>query len=79
MPREKCIFKLIRKGAYECGAYLIVRRSWISDRWDGPQQAFRKWRVYAEGSHIERQMMIDGFVSLKDACRHVERLMELRP
>jgi hypothetical protein len=79
MLPEKCIFKRIRKGAYECGNILILRAHWLNERWDGKPEAFRKWKVYSEGSHIARRNLLNSFPSLKEAYQYVSTLRERQP
>jgi hypothetical protein len=76
-PAKKAIFKRIRRGAFECGGYLLVRTHWLNDRWDGDKNQFRPWKVYVEASRIERRILLDGFMTRTEAMRFVEG--RLRP
>jgi hypothetical protein len=69
------ILKRLRKGAFECGDFLVIRRAWTSERWDGPRETFRRWTVFQAGSNIERRVLLDRFLTLDDARRFVERML----
>ena len=69
----KCVFKRIRKGAYQCMSFLVVRTHWLNERWDGPQDKFHEWQVYRSGSFIERRVLVDAFRDRRSAFAFVER------
>ncbi len=74
--QKKCVLKRIRKGAYECANFLVLHTSWIDEKWDGPQETFRSWRVYTAGSFIEKRVLLDSFASLRAAYDYVQRQMD---
>ena len=65
------VLKRIRKGAYECGDYLVVHVRWTNEKWDGPRDSYRGWQVYRAGSAIERRLLLDTFRTLADAHRFI--------
>ena len=75
-----CVFKRIRKGAYEANGFLVVRSPWLNERWDGPRERFLPWKVFHSGSYIEKRVFLDGFLTRREAFAFVEqRLRANRP
>ncbi|MDQ2711957.1 MAG: hypothetical protein M3Y24_06940 [Acidobacteriota bacterium] len=66
------MFKRLRKGAYEYSNYLVVYTPWLNDKWDGPPDSFRGWKVYRAGSSIERRLLLDAFPNRHAAFTFVE-------
>ncbi len=56
--------------------FLVLRIPWVSERWDGPRGSFRGWNVYAEGSFIERRVLLDRFQTLRQAYDFVQRRLD---
>ncbi len=71
-----CVFKRIRKGAYQCTNFLVVRSPWLNERWDGPKERFNGWRVYRSGSYIERRVLEDAFPTRTAAFDYVKRRIQ---
>ena len=69
----KCVFKCIRKGAYECGSFLVLQSPWLNEHWDGEEEKFLRWKVYRSGSMIEKRVLLDSFRTRREACAFVER------
>lgn len=71
--KQKFVLKRIRTGAYESSSFLVQRLSWTSERWDGPRETYRAWKVYSAGSFIEKRVQIDAFATLRAAFEYVRR------
>ena len=76
---HKCVLKRLQKGTYECGDYLVVHTSWLGEKWDGPRDRFRGWKIYKAGSSIERRLLVDAFATREEAYRYVERHVRKAP
>ncbi len=72
----KRVFKCIRKGAYECGHFLVLWTPWLNEQWDGEQENFLPWKVYRSGSLIEKRVLLDSFRTRREACEFVERRLQ---
>ncbi len=69
--RFRCVLKRIRKGAYECGPYLVLYFRWINEKWDGPLESYRPWRVYLRASPLTPRAYLDSFKTRAEAHRFV--------
>lgn len=72
---SKCVLKRIRKGAYECGAYLALYSRWVNEDWDGPPEAHRPWRVFKRASPLTRRAFLDSFKTRAEAHRFIAQEM----
>lgn len=71
----KCVLKRIRKGAYECGAYLVLYSRWVNEDWDGPSEMHRPWRVFRRASPLTRRALLDSFGTRAEAHRFIAQEM----
>jgi hypothetical protein len=69
--KHRCVLKRIRKGAYECGPYLVLYCRWINEKWDGPLESYRPWRVYSRASPLTPRAFVDSFKKRGEAHRFV--------
>ncbi len=73
--KNKCVLKRIHKGAYECAGFLIQRIAWTNEKWDGPRDSYRGWKVYRRGSFIEKRVLVETLQTRRHAYDYVQRQM----
>lgn len=63
--------KRLRKGAYEHGPYLVLYTRWINEKWDGPLDTYRPWRVYKRASPLLARAFLNSFRTRAEAHRFI--------
>jgi hypothetical protein len=56
---------------WECEEYLISHRPWLSEKWCGPKDTYRPWRVYRSVKSLERKVLENAFFELSPATEWV--------
>ena len=57
--------------------YLILQFPWLSEKWSGPADTYRPWRVFRYASAMERMLLVDAFSEQEQAKRFVLRQLQV--
>ncbi len=49
---------------------------WTNEKWDGSHENFRGWQVYRAGSFIEKRVLLDAFLTRRDAYDYIKRELD---